>query len=50
MLNDLSNILETFEDIQTKNVILLWRLNVILTPSLDSEYGKPVIKKLKRKQ
>ena len=37
-LNDLKNILETFE-------VLGGSFNVILNPSLDSESGKPVIKK-----
>ena len=44
-LNDLINILETFEDIQNKSVVLGGDFNVILNPSLDSEGGKPVIKK-----
>ena len=44
-LNDLINILETFEDIQNKSVVLVGDFNVILSPSLDSEGGKPVIKK-----
>ena len=44
-LNDLVNILETFEYIQNKHVVLGGDFNVILNPSLDSESGKPVIKK-----
>ena len=44
-LNDLENILETIEDIQNKSVVLGGDFNVILNPSLDSEGGKPVIKK-----
>ena len=44
-LNDLINILETFEDIQNKSFVLGGDFNVILNPSLDSEGGKPVIKK-----
>ena len=44
-LNDLVNILETIEDIQNKSVVLGGDFNVILNPSLDSEGGKPVIKK-----
>ena len=44
-LNDLINILENFEDIQNKSVVLGGDFNVILSPSLDSEVGKPVIKK-----
>ena len=40
-LNDLINILETFEDIQNKSVVLGGDFNVILKPSLDSEGGKP---------
>ena len=44
-LNDLTNILETFKDIQNKSVVLGGDFNVILNPSLDSEGGKPVIKK-----
>ena len=44
-LNDLINILETFEDIQNKSVVLGGDFNVILNPSLDSEGGRPVIKK-----
>ena len=43
-LNDLINILETFEDIQDKSVVLGGDFNVIFNPSLDSEGGKPVIK------
>ena len=42
--NDLINILETFEDIQNKRVVLDGDFNVILNPSLDSEGGKRVIK------
>ena len=38
-LNDLINILETFEDIQNKSVVLGGDFNVILNPSLDSEGG-----------
>ena len=41
----LKNILETFEDIQNKSVLLGGEFNVILNPSLDSHGGKPVIKK-----
>ena len=44
-LNDLINILETFEDIQNKSFVLGGDFNVILNPSLDSEGGKPVIKR-----
>ena len=44
-LNDLVNILETIEDIQNKSVVLGGDFNVILNPFLDSEGGKPVIKK-----
>ena len=44
-LNYLINILETFEDIQNKSVVLCGDFNVILNPSLDSHGGKPVIKK-----
>ena len=44
-LNDLVNILETIEDIQNKSIVLGGDFNVILNPSLDSEGGKPVIKK-----
>ena len=44
-LNDLINILETFEDIQNKSVVLDGDFNVILNPSLKSDGGKPVIKK-----
>ena len=39
-LNDLINILETFEDIQNKSVVLGGDFNVIFNPSLDSEGGK----------
>ena len=44
-LNDLINILETFEDIQEKSVVLGGDFNVIFNPSLDSEGGKLVIKR-----
>ena len=44
-LNDLINILETFEDIQNKSVVLGGGFNVIFNPFLDLEGGKPVIKK-----
>ena len=44
-LNDLINILETFEDIQNKSFVLGGDFNVILNPSLDPEGGKPVIKR-----
>ena len=44
-LNDLINILETFEDIRSKSVVLGGDFNVILNRSLDSEGDKPVIKK-----
>ena len=44
-LNDLINILETFKDIQNKSVVLGGDFDVILNSSLDSEGGKPVIKK-----
>ena len=44
-LNDLINILETFEDIQDKSVVLGGDFNVIFNPFLDSEGGKPGIKK-----
>ena len=46
-LNDLINILKTFEDIQNKSAALGGDFNVILNPSLDSKGGKPVIKKRK---
>ena len=48
-LNGLINILETLKEIQNKNVVLGGDFNVILYPSLDSEGGKPVIKKKKSK-
>ena len=44
-LNNLINILENSEDIQGKSVVLGGDFNVIFNPSLDSEGGKPVIKK-----
>ena len=44
-LNDLTNILEIFKDIQNKSVVLSGYFNVILNLSLDSEGGKPIIKK-----
>ena len=44
-LNNRINILETFEHIQNRSVVLDGDYNVILNPSLDSESGKPVIKK-----
>ena len=44
-LNDLISILETFEDVQNKNVVLGGDFNVILNSSLVSEGDKPVIKK-----
>ena len=44
-LNDLINILETFEVIQDKSVSLGGNFNVIFNPSLDFEAAKPVIKK-----
>ena len=44
-LNDLTNILETFEDVQNKSVVLGGIFNVIFNPFLDFEGGKPVIKK-----
>ena len=44
-LNDLINILETFEDIQNKSVVLGGDFKVILNSSWDLEGGKPVIKK-----
>ena len=44
-LADLIDILETFEDIQNKSVVLDGNFNVILNLSIDSESGKPVIKK-----
>ena len=44
-LNDLINILETFEDIQSKSVVLGGDFKVILNSSWDLEGGKPVIKK-----
>ena len=47
-LNGLINILETLKEIQNKNVVLGGDFNVILYPSLDSEGGKPVIKKKKK--
>ena len=43
-LNDLINILETFEDIRDKSVVLVGEFNVTFNPSLDSEGGKSVIK------
>ena len=44
-LNGLTNILEIFKYIQDKSVFLGGDFNVIFNPSLDSEGGKPVIKK-----
>ena len=44
-LNDLINILETFEDVQNKSAVLVGDFNVILNPSIDLKGGKPVIKK-----
>ena len=44
-LNDLINILEAFEDIQNKSVVLGGDFNVILSPSLDPKCSKAVIKK-----
>ena len=44
-LNDLLNILETFKEIQNKNVVLGGDFNIILNPSLNSEGGKPAVKK-----
>ena len=44
-LNDLINILETFEDVQNKSVVLVGDFNVILNPSIDFKGGKPAIKK-----
>ena len=44
-LNDLINILETFEDIQEKSVVLGGDFNRIFNPYLDSEGGKLVIKR-----
>ena len=44
-LNGLIKILKTFEDIQNKSVVLGGDFNIILNPSLDSDGGKPVIKK-----
>ena len=44
-LNDLINILETFEDIQNKSVLLGDDINVSLSPTLDWEGGQSVIKK-----
>ena len=44
-LNDLINILQTFEDIQDKSVVLVGDCNVIFYPFLDLEGSKPVIKK-----
>ena len=44
-LNDLINVLEIFEDIQNKSVVLIGDFNVILNPSLDWHGGKAVIKK-----
>ena len=46
-LNDLINILETFQDIRDKSIVLGGDFNVTFNPSLDSEGGKPVIKKRK---
>ena len=43
-LNNLINILETFEDIQKKSFVLGGGFIVILNPSLDLEGGKPVKK------
>ena len=45
ILNKFINILKTFEDIQNKSFLLGGDFNVILNSSLDSEGGKPVIKK-----
>ena len=39
-LNDFINILETFEDIRDKSLVLGGNFNVIFCPSLDSEGGK----------
>ena len=39
-LNDFINILETFEDIRDKSLVLGGNFNVIFSPSLDSEGGK----------
>ena len=48
-LNNLINVLETFEDIQNKIVVLGGDFNVFLNPSLDPEGGKKK-SSLKRKQ
>ena len=44
-LNDLLNVLESFEDIQNEDFVLGGDFDVILNPSLDSKGGNPVIKK-----
>ena len=43
-LSNLINILETFDNIQSKSFALGGDFNVILNPSVDSEGGKPFIK------
>ena len=45
ILSGLISILETFEDIQNKSVVLGGEFNVISNPSLDFEGAKPVIEK-----
>ena len=40
-LNDLINILQSFEDIQNKSVAFDGDFNEILNPTLDSNGGKP---------
>ena len=42
-LNNLLNILETFEDVQNKDIVLGGDFNVNLNHSLDLEGGKPLI-------
>ena len=48
-LNDLINILETFEDIQEKVAVLSGDFNIILHPFLNSEGGNQK-KELKRRK
>ena len=44
-IKQIYKLLKTFEDIQNKSFLLGGDFNVILNSSLDSEGGKPVIKK-----
>ena len=46
-LNDLINILETFEDIQEKVAVLSGDFNIILHPFLNSEGGNQSLKRRK---